>query len=78
MIEIRKYFAIVYMIIIIKLPLVGVDVPHLPISDSGKLHLFTVAVVVEEVVVEVFVVVLVDIVDVIFFVVVIDVLAIAE
>ena len=66
------------MIIIIKLPLVGVDVPHLPISDSGKLHLFTVAVVVEEVVVEVSVVVLVDIVDVIFFVVVIDVLAIAE
>ena len=78
MIEIRKYFAIVYMIIIIKLPLVGVDVPHLPISDSGKLHLFTVAVVVEEVVVEVFVVVLVDIVDVVIFVVIIDVLAIAE
>ena len=69
------------MIIFIKLPLVGVEVPHLPISDSGKLHLFTVVVVVEAVVVEVVVVVPVDfavVVNVAIFVVVIDVLAIAE
>ena len=79
--NLEKYFAIVYMIIIIKLPSVGVDVPHLPISDSGKLHLFTVVVVVEAVGVEVVVVVPVDVavvVDVVIFVVVIDVLAIAE